>query len=71
MSAGGAFSCGRRENGEVLCWGANLVGQLGDGNMRHGAACGMTGVEPRDCSATPVEVALVEATSIESESAST
>ncbi len=71
VSAGGAFSCARRENGEVLCWGANLVGQLGDGNMRHGAACGMTGVEPRDCSADPVEVALIEATAIESESAST
>lgn len=71
VSAGGDFSCARRENGEVLCWGANLVGQLGDGNMRHGAACGMTGVEPRDCSATPVEVALVEAVDIQSESAAT
>ena len=56
VAAGGEFSCARRGNGEVLCWGANLFGQLGDGSTRHGAACGTTGVEPRDCSAEPVEV---------------
>jgi alpha-tubulin suppressor-like RCC1 family protein len=71
VSAGGAFSCALRENGEVLCWGANLYGQLGDGSMRHGDPCGTTGVNPPDCSATPVSVSLVTADSIESESAAT
>ena len=69
VSAGSDFSCALRESGEILCWGANLYGQLGDGAMRHGSVCGMTGVEPLDCSATPVVVEDVLATSVESEGA--
>ena len=31
ISTGSLFSCARRINGQVLCWGANGTGQLGDG----------------------------------------
>ncbi|HJL01140.1 MAG TPA: hypothetical protein RMH85_15935 [Polyangiaceae bacterium LLY-WYZ-15_(1-7)] len=55
--------CGRRENGEVLCWGGNVFGQLGDDRMRHGD-CSDGGVEVVDCSAEPVSVVGLEATTI-------
>ena len=28
---GGGHTCARRSSGEVLCWGRNLFGPLGDG----------------------------------------
>ncbi len=31
LAAGSHHTCARRANGTVLCWGANAVGQLGDG----------------------------------------
>jgi alpha-tubulin suppressor-like RCC1 family protein len=31
IAAGGGYTCARRTTGAVLCWGANSVGQLGDG----------------------------------------
>jgi hypothetical protein len=31
VKVGGTSACARRASGEVLCWGANDVGQLGDG----------------------------------------
>lgn len=31
LGAGARFTCARREDGEVLCWGYNGFGQLGDG----------------------------------------
>ena len=55
LAIGREHICARRENGEVLCWGANRNGQLGDGRMLHTAcndAGGSTDVE--DCSAQPV-----------------
>ncbi|MDW8363645.1 MAG: hypothetical protein RMK74_14695 [Myxococcales bacterium] len=58
IAAGWAFACARRENGQIVCWGANANGELGDGRMRHpGGDC--TPAEeptPQDCSADPVTV---------------
>ncbi|MEZ4461521.1 MAG: EGF domain-containing protein [bacterium] len=34
VSAGDVFTCGRRAGGEVLCWGDNGQGQMGDGSLR-------------------------------------
>ena len=31
VAAGGAFTCARKTDGTVWCWGDNAVGQLGDG----------------------------------------
>jgi len=64
--------CGRRENGEVLCWGGNGVGQLGDGRERGHDDCSTRGVDDAagyDCSATPVVVSGVTATSLASNAA--
>ena len=47
VSSGFRFTCARRENGEVLCWGENRSGNLGDGS--------------RTCWATPVRVTGVDA----------
>ena len=32
IALGGAHSCARRRDGEILCWGVNNFGQLGDGS---------------------------------------
>ncbi|MCA9605481.1 MAG: hypothetical protein KC619_07790, partial [Myxococcales bacterium] len=48
-------SCGRRENGEVLCWGYNQEFQLGDNRSRH-QECSTPGSPPEDCSGAPVNV---------------
>jgi alpha-tubulin suppressor-like RCC1 family protein len=32
VAAGGVHTCARRASGQVLCWGQNLYGQLGDGS---------------------------------------
>ncbi len=34
VSAGRAHACARRRSGQVVCWGANDLGQLGDGGNR-------------------------------------
>lgn len=52
LSAGIVHICGRRANGEVMCWGRNQEFQLGDGRVRH-QSCTGTGM-PADCSGTPV-----------------
>jgi len=57
IDLGVLHSCGRRENGEVLCWGYNQDFQLGDNRSRH-EMCNETGREPSDCSSTPVNVRL-------------
>jgi alpha-tubulin suppressor-like RCC1 family protein len=31
IQAGATHTCARRRNGEVLCWGSNSTGELGDG----------------------------------------
>lgn len=56
--------CVRRENGEVLCWGANRLGQLGDGRMGHQDCTDVGETERRDCSSRPVIVRDVVATQI-------
>jgi alpha-tubulin suppressor-like RCC1 family protein len=55
IALGWAFGCGRRGNGEVLCWGANANGELGDGRMRHAGGDCTPPKEPttQDCVATP------------------
>jgi alpha-tubulin suppressor-like RCC1 family protein len=34
VSVGDVFTCGLRSGGQVLCWGDNGQGQMGDGSMR-------------------------------------
>lgn len=55
ISLGLLHSCGRRANGEVLCWGRGQELQLGDGRLRH-EQCAEVGREPEDCSGLPVNV---------------
>ncbi len=55
LDLGILHSCGRRENGEVLCWGRNQDFQLGDNRSRH-ETCAEPGSPPEDCSGTPVNV---------------
>jgi len=55
LDLGILHSCGRRENGEVMCWGYNQDLQLGDNRGRH-EECNEPGREPADCSGTPVNV---------------
>ncbi len=57
--AGTNYSCARRANGEVRCWGGNYFRQLGDGRERHGRDCaeGST-AEYQDCTTRPVQVML-------------
>lgn len=55
LALGSDHSCARRENGEVLCWGRDQEGQLGDVRDRH-EQCGSTGSEPQDCSGAAVRV---------------
>jgi len=65
-------ACGRRENGEVLCWGGNGRGQLGDGRERGHGDCATRGVDDAsgyDCSARPVIVSDVTATGLASNAA--
>ena len=67
VSAGSDFACARRENGQVLCWGGNRFGQLGDGSMRQSTTCGMgTASDIPYCAPDPQEVLLVTATAIDS-----
>ncbi|MCB9621321.1 MAG: hypothetical protein H6724_17925 [Sandaracinus sp.] len=58
--------CGRRENGQVLCWGGNGAGQLGDGRERGHGDCATRedGASGYDCTATPVVVRGVTASAI-------
>lgn len=51
-------SCARRANGEVLCWGGNREGDLGDGRTRHADCTPEGATERQDCSAEPVTVSL-------------
>lgn len=55
LDLGILHSCGRRENGEVLCWGYNQDSQLGDNRRRH-EECADPGSPPSDCSGTAVNV---------------
>ncbi|MBX3268854.1 MAG: hypothetical protein KF729_01250 [Sandaracinaceae bacterium] len=57
LDLGALHSCGRRGNGEVLCWGYNQDFQLGDNRQRH-EECADPGTPPRDCSGRPVNVRL-------------
>ncbi len=57
LALGVGHSCARRANGEVWCWGANQLGQLGDNRMRH-QDCAAVGSPTIDCSSTAVRVLL-------------
>lgn len=63
--------CARRENGQVLCWGGNGRGQLGDTRERGHGDCATRedGASGYDCSAAPVVVTGVTATALASNSA--
>jgi alpha-tubulin suppressor-like RCC1 family protein len=52
IALGVQHGCGRRENGEVMCWGRDEDGQLGDRDMLHDD-CGGVGAR-EDCSAEAV-----------------
>lgn len=58
LGLGSEFSCARRENGSVRCWGRGMEGQLGDDNMRHAPRCPIDMTNYRDCSARPTTVVL-------------
>lgn len=51
-------SCARRGNGNVICWGRALEGQLGDGRTEHNPGCPTAGETPTDCSDQPTPVEL-------------
>lgn len=55
LSLGILHSCGRRANGEALCWGRGQELQLGDGRTRH-EQCAEVGSDPEDCTDNPVNV---------------
>lgn len=56
LALGGEHSCARRENGEVVCWGIDFEGELGDGEAAEDT-CGVAGGIPVECSG-PVAVML-------------
>ncbi|MDQ3037788.1 MAG: hypothetical protein M3Y87_35670 [Myxococcota bacterium] len=58
LALGSQFTCARRENGSVMCWGRGMEGQLGDSNETHSPRCPIAMADFRDCSARPVSVAL-------------
>ena len=60
LALGSQYSCARRENGDVRCWGRGQEGQLGDGLEAHGGRCRISAADSRDCSSRPVDVALDE-----------
>jgi alpha-tubulin suppressor-like RCC1 family protein len=65
LALGSEFSCARRENGEVRCWGRAENGELGDDLRAHRPGCPVAGEDDVDCAARPQLVALTEpATSI-------
>ncbi len=68
LELGAHHACARRANGEVLCWGWNRFGQLGDGRHGHADCTGVGGTETQDCSPEPVAVVDVVATAITSNS---
>jgi len=71
LAAGFKHNCALRASGQVLCWGENFYGQLGDGVSRHADDCTPVGAKlPVDCSATPVVVSgLTDAAHISSRGA--
>lgn len=69
LALGLEHSCVRRDNGEVICWGANRFGQLGDGRERHGMQCTFAmETDPVDC-APPVSTDVMNAVQISSKGA--
>ena len=54
LAAGEYHTCGLTTSGAAYCWGADYVGQLGDGSARGPESCGS--FSDRPCSRTPVAV---------------
>ena len=40
VSAGGRYTCGRRTQGRLFCWGSDALGQLGNGPLRRRGPAG-------------------------------
>jgi alpha-tubulin suppressor-like RCC1 family protein len=63
LALGALHSCVRTALGRVYCWGWNLDGQLGDGQLSHPSSCNRSG-KVVDCSPLPVRVNLPEVSEI-------
>lgn len=59
ISAGEDHTCAIRQSGEVVCWGSNLAGQLGDGTTENrGMPTPVLGGVPGNMPAVPLTVTL-------------
>jgi alpha-tubulin suppressor-like RCC1 family protein len=45
VDAGGTHTCARRTSGEIVCWGDNRQGQLGDGSVLERTTLASTDIE--------------------------
>jgi alpha-tubulin suppressor-like RCC1 family protein len=64
VAAGSSFTCARRLDGSVACWGIDLSGQLGDGDESTLETCERLGNPIGPCSRVPIETGIDDATFI-------